>query len=155
MSYQRILVAVDQSAQSQIVFEKALELAQKLSAQLMIFNRLTLHEPESYSYASVQVDQIVQHYQLIQEQLEQDLERVRLWLTGLENLAIEAGIKAEWDWKEGKAGRLICQVAKDWNADIIVMGRRGRTAITETILGSVSYHVVHHAPCSVLIVQGK
>ena len=47
MSYQRILVAVDQSVQSQIVFAKALELAQKLSGRLMIFNRLTLDELET------------------------------------------------------------------------------------------------------------
>ncbi|CAD5983008.1 Universal stress protein Sll1388 [Planktothrix tepida] len=155
MNYQRILVAIDQSVQSKMVFETALELARKSSGQLMIFHRLSLDEPESYTYTSVQVEKIVHHYKFVQEKLEQDLEKVRLWLTGLENRAIEAGIQAEWDWKEGNAGRLICQVAKNWNADIIVMGRRGKSAVMETLLGSVSYHVVHHAPCAVLIVQGK
>lgn len=155
MTYQRILVAVDQSMQSEKVFETALDLARKSSGQLMIFHRLSLDEPEIYTYTSVQVEQIIQYSKLTQEKLEQDLEQIRLWLTGLQNRAVEAGIEAEWDWKVGDAGRWICELAKNWNADIIVMGRRGRTAITETILGSVSYHVVHHAPCSVLIVQGK
>jgi hypothetical protein len=35
------------------------------------------------------------------------------------------------------------------------MGRRGRTGISELLLGSVSNYVTHHATCSVLIVQGK
>ncbi|MEO0350033.1 MAG: universal stress protein, partial [Cyanobacteria bacterium P01_A01_bin.15] len=41
-----------------------------------------------------------------------------------------------------------------WNADLIMMGRRGRSGFSELLLGSVSNYVMHHAPCSVLTVQG-
>lgn len=34
------------------------------------------------------------------------------------------------------------------------MGRRGHKGLSEILLGSVSNYVVHHAPCSVLVLQG-
>ncbi len=40
-------------------------------------------------------------------------------------------------------------------ADLIVVGRRGRSGLSELILGSASNYVLHHAPCSVLTLQGK
>ncbi len=44
-------------------------------------------------------------------------------------------------------------MARNCGADVIVMGRRGHSGLSELILGSVSNYVLHHAPCSVLIVQ--
>jgi len=37
--------------------------------------------------------------------------------------------------------------------DLIVMGSRGRSAIERILIGSVSEKVLHHAPCSVMIVR--
>ncbi|WP_442949349.1 universal stress protein [Nostoc sp.] len=42
-----------------------------------------------------------------------------------------------------------------WGADLIVLGRRGLKGFAELLAGSVSNHVVHHSPCSVLVVQGQ
>ena len=35
-----------------------------------------------------------------------------------------------------------------------MLGPRSRRGLTEIIMGSVRNYVVHHVPCSVLIVQG-
>ncbi|MCZ8054719.1 MAG: universal stress protein, partial [Microcystis sp. LE19-12.2C] len=51
------------------------------------------------------------------------------------------------------AAKTICKVAREENIDLIVIGRRGRSGLGELFLGSVSNYVLHHAPCSVLIVQ--
>ena len=48
---------------------------------------------------------------------------------------------------------MICELAKFWNADLIIMGRRGRSGLAEVFLGSESNYVLHHAPCSVQIVH--
>lgn len=47
----------------------------------------------------------------------------------------------------------ILDVAEAENADMIVMGRRGLGRVRETLVGSVSQKVLHHAPCTVVIVN--
>ena len=52
----------------------------------------------------------------------------------------------------GPADRII-ETAKEWGADLIVMGSHGYGFWSRTFYGSVSDHVVRHAPCSVLVVR--
>ncbi len=83
------------------------------------------------------------------------LERKNLaWLKGLVTQGRQQGIPAEASQVIGEPNRRICDVATEWEADLIVMGRRGRQGVGEFLLGSVSSYVMHHAPCAVLTVQG-
>jgi nucleotide-binding universal stress UspA family protein len=52
-------------------------------------------------------------------------------------------------------GRVICDLARGLQSDLIVVGRRGLTGLSEILMGSVSNYVTHYAPCSVLTVQGS
>lgn len=52
----------------------------------------------------------------------------------------------------GSPAQQIVERAKEWNADLIVVGSHGR-GFWGRMLGSVSNGVVHHAPCSVLVVR--
>jgi nucleotide-binding universal stress UspA family protein len=52
----------------------------------------------------------------------------------------------------GAPDQQLIEIAKEWNADLIVVGSHGR-GFWGRLLGSVSTGVVHHAPCSVLIVR--
>lgn len=52
----------------------------------------------------------------------------------------------------GAPDHQIVEKAKEWGADIIVVGSHGR-GFWGRLLGSVSDGVVHHAPCSVLVVR--
>ena len=65
----------------------------------------------------------------------------------------EHGVATEWTQAVGDPGRQICQVAKDWQADLVVIGRHNRSGISELWIGSVSNYVMHHAGCSVIVVQ--
>jgi nucleotide-binding universal stress UspA family protein len=62
-----------------------------------------------------------------------------------------AGNALEIDVRSGDPAHEIVQAASEWEADLIVLGSRGRTALTRLLLGSVARKVVAHAPCSVLI----
>lgn len=53
----------------------------------------------------------------------------------------------------GDAGRMIVWVAADIGADVVVMGSHGRSALRSMMMGSVSRHVLQHAPCPVLVVR--
>ena len=54
---------------------------------------------------------------------------------------------------EGPEAEAILSVAETQKADLIVMGTRGRGSLEGLLFGSVSRKVVHHAPCSVLVVR--
>lgn len=54
---------------------------------------------------------------------------------------------------EGHAKDLIVNRAKDWPADLIVVGSHGRSGIGQFFLGSVSMSVLSAAPCSVMVVK--
>lgn len=55
--------------------------------------------------------------------------------------------------ERGRTARLIVEAAEEWKADLIVMGSHGYGFWERNLMGSVSDAVVHHAPCSVLIVR--
>lgn len=63
------------------------------------------------------------------------------------------GIRARFMLHIGaKPGEHICRLAKEQQADMIVMGSRGMGRIRRTLLGSVSDFVLHHAGIPVVII---
>lgn len=63
-----------------------------------------------------------------------------------------AGLAVSTEVLRGAPDQQIVEKAKDWNADLIVVGSHGR-GFWGRLLGSVSTGVIHHAPCSVLVVR--
>ena len=54
--------------------------------------------------------------------------------------------------KEGNPAQVLIEEADE--ADLLVVGSRGHGGFAEALLGSVSQHCVHHAPCPVVIIRG-
>jgi nucleotide-binding universal stress UspA family protein len=50
-------------------------------------------------------------------------------------------------------GQVICEMATEWGADLIVMGYRHEWELKKLVLGSVCNYVARHAPCSVFVVR--
>lgn len=55
--------------------------------------------------------------------------------------------------EHGDVGPTICQVAEDEGAELVVLGTHDRSRWSRLWFGSVSDHVVRHAPCPVLVVR--
>lgn len=55
--------------------------------------------------------------------------------------------------RTGRVVTEIVNVAKESNADIIILSTHGHTGLKHVLLGSVAENVVRHAPCPVLIVR--
>lgn len=64
-----------------------------------------------------------------------------------------AGLSVTPALQEGDPRSQIIDVAKEWHADLIVLGSHGRTGLQRFLLGSVSEAVVRHAHCSVEIAR--
>jgi nucleotide-binding universal stress UspA family protein len=65
----------------------------------------------------------------------------------------ERSIKAEPVDAFGDAGAAIIDVARNADADLIVVGSRGRSPIERVLIGSVSDKVIHRAESDVLVVR--
>lgn len=156
--FSKILVAIDRLPINHEVFEKALTLAKMTKATLMIVHVLSPYE-EGYpempflsnldSYPGRHDSSVRLYLEQWEEFKEQGLKLLR------ERAAIAAsvGVDVEYIQIPGTPGYTICDLARTWGADLIVLGRRGRSGISEFVLGSVSNYVTHHATCSVLTVH--
>lgn len=152
-TYQKILVAIDQSSRSEDVFKQAVDLAQLQGAKLKLLHCLTLPR-SSQDFGDRYNANLEKFMQLAQQQVEEGMEATRRWMNGLVHDAEAMGVEVDWDWRMGEPGNQLCAAAKDWGADLLIVGRRGHRGIKEIVLGSVSNYTLHHAPCSVMVVQG-
>jgi nucleotide-binding universal stress UspA family protein len=153
----KVLVALDYPAELPQIFEQAVDLAVKYQASLYIFHCIEPHNaplPEvsaMAAYGGVMDENLVAAQQ---EDLHQQIAKISAWLQEQAAIAQEKGLTTiKVDYKVGESREEICTAAKEWDADIIVIGRRGLRGLGEMLLGSVSNYIVHHALCSVMVVQ--
>lgn len=155
----KVLAAMDLSENNESIFEQAIELATASKADLMLLHVLSYEEANSpspvLSVSPYTPDPIFMsetweiHRQEWEKYERQGLELLR----SLCERATAAGLQAEFTQTSGSTGRVICDLARSWEAEVIVMGRRSHSRLGELFLGSVSNYVVHQAPCSVFIVR--
>ena len=151
----KILVAVADAENNIPIFDTAVSLAQTTSATLMLLHVMSNTEVDypilpTYTYYPIVDDH---EYDAYQKQLAEYKQRGLNLLHNLTQEATAAGVDTEYTQLSGNPGRMICELANNWSADLIVIGSRGLKGLKEMLLGSVSNYVTHHAPCSVLIVR--
>ncbi len=156
--FKKILVALDLSQMRESVFAKALSMAKTHRAQLMVIHVLSPGEEECpvqpdfamLGYFQPMNDSAVDAYhRCLQEVHRKGFNLLKICA----HTASSLGIPTQFNQPQGETGPAICKQAREWQADLIVIGRRGRSGLSEMFLGSISSYVLHHAPCSVLTVH--
>ena len=153
--YNKILVAVDNSPIAEQVIEAALTLSQAVNGQLMLLHVLSQNaedSPISFApYASSYSIDLIEKFKEDWKQYQQEsLQQLEAWTEKAKGMNLKAELRQE----NGNPGPMICTIAKEWEAElIIIIGRRGHSMASEIILGSVSSYVIHRSDCSVHIVQ--
>lgn len=157
--FEKILAAIDMSDTGNLVFARALSLAVKNQAHLLLFHALSPEEENSplpippdltQIYPAVGNDLTLETWKQQWEEFERE---GREKLQSFAEKAASAGIQAEYQQILGSPGQKICELAREQAVDLIIIGHRGRRGLSEFFLGSVSNYVMHHASCSVLMVQ--
>lgn len=70
-----------------------------------------------------------------------------------EEKAKKVGVPYEIKFLRGEPGPTIVKYANENQFDLVVIGSRGRNALQELVLGSVSHKVAKRANCPVMIVK--
>ncbi|MGA1265321.1 MAG: universal stress protein [Prochlorothrix sp.] len=156
-SYQRILTALDRSQQAATVFAQSCALVQQSQADWQIAHCIpgSAQDDRIAQTSAMELDLALMVWESQQHQHQQQEAEAQRWLQDYGHQAQQLGLNPHLCTGLGNPGLWICQVAKDWQADLIIIGRRGYQTMQEVLFGSVSNYVVHHAPCCVLVVQGK
>ena len=81
-------------------------------------------------------------------------ERTRNGSEAAKRLA-ENGVQATAEVGEGPTAQTVISAAKDFGAELIVVGSRGESGLPRLLLGSVARSVLFNAPCSVLITRQR
>jgi nucleotide-binding universal stress UspA family protein len=140
--FERILVAVDGSTNSDRAVEAAAEVARAHGSTLSICH--AFHIPDHYK--ADLADEL-------EEALEGDAEKI---LSHAAGVAEKTVVTAETRLlKKGHQTEAIVAYAGELGADLIVVGVRGRTSDQGRAIGSVSAAVAEQASCSVLLVRGR
>jgi universal stress protein A len=137
MPFQRILCAVDFSPDSLAAFHVAVETARLYSGSLHIF-----HVIEAQPAVPPQVEiRIIEEANAAMDKLVASAE------SSLDGLAFTTEVTS------GQAFVEIVERAREWRADLIVLGSKGITSLEEIIIGGTAENVMKEAPCSVLVVR--
>ena len=65
----------------------------------------------------------------------------------------DAGVKYRTVMEDGRPASVIAKIADGIDADVIVVGRRGRGGVAELVLGSVSHELVLHSKRPILLIS--
>ncbi len=137
----RILLATDFSDGAGHARHYAVFLARAHGAELRIVH-VTL------PYPTLSADAVADSYVL--EPVRKAVSRA------LEELAAsigQAGVRATGTQVIGIPSEELTRAAREWEADLIVMGTQGRTGLDYVLVGSTAERVVKTAPCPVLAVR--
>ncbi len=143
MTFNKILVTVDGSANADRAAAAAVEIARKNQAELTILNVVPANATPPHEYAT----ELSAYWAAAAEKGEEIVEGVAKNAEGIPDVRTVVVNKA------GSTVQEIIKFAEEQKIDLIVMGTRGRGGFTKLLLGSVSSGVLSHAHCSVLVVK--
>jgi nucleotide-binding universal stress UspA family protein len=146
MPYTNIVVGTDGSETAELAVKHAGELAKDHGARLVV---VTAYEPRD--------DKLVKESGGVPDDLRWVLtDRVQAEEKAVHGRQIAAELGVEGVVAEANPGSppdVLLEAARDFGADVIVVGSKGLTGTARFVLGSVASSVSHHAPCDVLIVH--
>ncbi len=137
----QILIATDGSPSAQEAVDVGLELAKEQGADVTFVHVTPVEEIRGGRGGA--------HALTHREEIDES----ETALKDAAEAADAAGVSYELERFSGETVDTIVALADTKNADMIVLGNRGRNAVTSALLGSVSQGVLHEAKRPVLVVK--
>ena len=142
----RLLVALDLSEPTQLIVEKAEELAKEMSAQVWVVHNAEPAPDVLEFRADPQAarDKLAEKFHREHRQIQEIAERLR-----------QQGLDATALLVHGPTVEIILKEAEDLEVDMIIVGSHGRGAVYQLLVGSVSEGILRQSRCPVLVVPTR
>jgi nucleotide-binding universal stress UspA family protein len=148
----KVVLAIDGSEEASRAAEAAVELCEKTGSELHV-----VHVGEDFYLTAVTDLDMVTQARVAQEYAESEanFEQIAREVLDAEVEKVEAagGTVARAHLRVGRADAEIVGLAEEIEAGLVVLGSRGLGGVKRALMGSVSYSVVRHAHCPVLVVR--
>jgi len=141
MMYKKILVPTDGSEFAKKAQQHSLFLAKVSGAEIIA---VSVTENNFVNGLPLD-DEVYQLNQILKERSEENLKEF--------DKLNEDDLKITHVIREGSPAKVILEVAKEEEIDLIVMGSSGKSGFDRFIMGSVADKVVNSAKCAVLVVH--
>jgi nucleotide-binding universal stress UspA family protein len=141
--FQRILVPVDGSETSTKALDAAIELARAVDGQIRV-----LHAVDELMYLT--------GYEYSADLLEAARAAARQTLDDAQARTKAAGVACDAQLIDDLGPRLgesVARAAREWKADLIVLGTHGRRGFNRLLLGSGAEQVIRLAPAPVMVIR--
>jgi nucleotide-binding universal stress UspA family protein len=141
--FRNILVSIDGSPDADHALTEAIDLAEALNGRLTIFTAvrrlpaIAFSGPGAASAAST---------------LSEELEREARETLRTAEQRVPDGVPVKTMLSHEPVRLALGEALREGEHDLLVMGSRGRGAITAAVLGSVSHYALDHSPVPVLVV---
>jgi nucleotide-binding universal stress UspA family protein len=142
--WRKILCPIDFSPQSRRALKLAIELGDRLDAEVVLVN---VYSMPAFAVSEGMVLATADTVRQLMEAVETELKQWR------QAAAAEARTKITAISSMGSAAEESVRLAGESKADVIVMGTHGRGGLQHALMGSVAEKVVRRAPCPVLTVR--
>lgn len=144
MAYSRILIAIDSRPNSLHTSKIAFEFARQLSAAIGLVFVVDRNKEVINADIGITPEQsstvLLKEAQQVMEQM----------------IRIYAGVGEIVQFMpEGFPKKEIIEIAREWEADLIIMGTHGRNGLFHPLLGSVTEYVMKHSAVPVLAIPPK
>ena len=140
----KIIVPIDFSKHSEYALQAAAQLAKQGDAELLALHMLELSEGSLTASGNEQQAQAVFFLKMAEKKFDEFLQKDYL-----------EGVNVTPIVKHFKVFSEVSEVAKEHNADLIVMGSHGASGITEIFVGSNTERVVRSSETPVLVLKNK
>jgi len=146
----KVILATDGTSESNAAVEMVRNLQFDEKDELHIITVIDMAVPMAFDAYAGYLPNTKEIEKIARENAEQTLEETRAALVG------QIGTSAVYtEILIGSPESRIVEKAEEISADVIVVGSHGYNRWERLLLGSVSDSVVHHAPCSVLVVRSE
>ncbi|HLR79062.1 MAG TPA: universal stress protein [Bacillota bacterium] len=142
LQYKNVVVAVDGSKASEKAFKKSVSIAKRNHSRLIIAHVV---DTRTYALAEAYERTLIEHAENhAKEIVNRYAEDAKTG--GVENLVrcVEYG---------SPKVKIPKEIAKTFEADLIICGATGMNAVERLLMGSVSEGIARHATCDVLVVR--